>query len=59
MKLSRFLVTLTLALTTSLLAVDSAPKRSPNVIIVLIDDMGLTDLSCYGSKFYESPNNDQ
>ena len=59
MKLSRFLVTLTLALTTSLLAVDSAPKRSPNVIIVLIDDMGLTDLSCYGSKFYESPNIDQ
>ncbi|NBY35864.1 MAG: sulfatase, partial [Verrucomicrobia bacterium] len=31
----------------------------PNVIIVLIDDMGLTDLSCYGSKFYESPNIDQ
>ena len=59
MKLSRFLVTLTLALTTSLLAVDSVPKRSPNVIIVLIDDMGLTDLSCYGSKFYESPNIDQ
>lgn len=59
MKLSRILVTLTLALTTSLLAVDSAPKRPPNVIIVLIDDMGLTDLSCYGSKFYESPNIDQ
>ncbi len=59
MKLSRFLVTLTLALKISLLAVDSAPKRPPNVIIVLIDDMGLTDLSCYGSKFYESPNIDQ
>ncbi|TSA31128.1 MAG: DUF4976 domain-containing protein [Opitutales bacterium] len=52
-------LTLTLTLTASLLAVDSAPKRPPNVIIVLIDDMGLTDLSCYGSKFYESPNIDQ
>jgi arylsulfatase A-like enzyme len=31
----------------------------PNIILVLIDDMGLTDLSCYGSKFYETPNIDQ
>ena len=59
MKMLQLLLTLTLTLTTSLLAVDSAPKRPPNVIIVLIDDMGMTDLSCYGSKFYESPNIDQ
>jgi arylsulfatase A len=34
-------------------------ERPPNVILILIDDMGFTDLSCYGSKFYESPNIDR
>ncbi len=31
----------------------------PNIILMLIDDMGLTDLSCYGSQFYQTPNIDQ
>ena len=30
-----------------------------NVIFILIDDMGWTDLGCYGSKFYETPNIDR
>ena len=30
-----------------------------NFLVVLIDDMGLTDLACYGSKFYETPHIDQ
>lgn len=37
----------------------SAADRAPNVILILIDDMGWTDLSCYGSKFYETPNIDR
>ena len=38
----------------------SAEKsRPPNVILVLVDDLGMTDLSCYGSKFYETPHIDQ
>ncbi len=31
----------------------------PNVIIILIDDMGYKDLGCYGSSFYETPNIDK
>jgi arylsulfatase A-like enzyme len=31
----------------------------PNIIFILIDDMGWRDLSCYGSKFYETPHIDQ
>src|SRR5215831_4326382 len=46
-----------------LLAVFTAPvpaaERPPNVILMLIDDMGWTDLSCYGSRFYETPNIDR
>lgn len=31
----------------------------PNVIIILIDDYGWSDASCYGSKFYKTPNVDK
>ena len=34
-------------------------QKKPNVIIFLVDDFGWSDLSCYGSKFYETPNVDQ
>ena len=30
-----------------------------NVILILVDDMGATDLACYGSRFYETPNIDK
>src|SRR5436305_263007 len=31
----------------------------PNVILIVIDDMGWADLSCYGSKFHKTPNIDR
>ncbi|MDB6025391.1 MAG: atsA 1 [Verrucomicrobiales bacterium] len=31
----------------------------PNLIFILIDDMGWTDLGCYGSKYFQTPNIDQ
>lgn len=35
-----------------------AQKRKPNVLFILVDDLGWQDLKCYGSKFYETPNID-
>jgi len=32
------------------------PKAKPNVIYFLVDDLGWTDLGCYGSQYYETPN---
>ena len=31
----------------------------PNVIFVLVDDMGWTDAGCYGSQYYETPSIDR
>jgi len=33
--------------------------NQPNVIFILIDDMGWKDLTCMGSDFYETPNIDK
>ena len=30
-----------------------------NVVLILADDLGWTDLACYGSKLYETPNIDR
>ncbi len=36
-----------------------AIAAQPNVILILADDFGWTDLECYGSDFYQSPNIDR
>jgi len=37
----------------------AAPPKKLNFVFFLIDDLGWTDVSCYGSKFYETPNVDR
>ena len=36
-----------------------ATAAQPNVILILVDDMGATDLGTYGSKFYQTPSIDR
>jgi arylsulfatase A-like enzyme len=38
--------------------IDPVASR-PNVVFLLIDDLGGRDLGCYGSTFYETPNLDR
>lgn len=33
--------------------------QRPNIVLILIDDMGWKDLACCGSSFYETPNIDR
>lgn len=45
-------------LVASALVVMSA-ERPPNVVVILADDLGWADLSCYGSRFHKTPNLDR
>ena len=31
----------------------------PNVIFLMVDDLGWTDFGCYGSDYYETPHIDK
>jgi len=37
----------------------ASTRKKPNIVFILIDDMGWPDVACYGSKFHETPNIDR
>ena len=37
----------------------TAAESRPNVIVIVADDLGAMDLSCYGSKFHRTPHLDK
>ena len=36
----------------------SAEERPPNILFIMVDDMGVRDLQCYGSDYYRTPHLD-
>lgn len=45
-------------LSTLLFAFHAAADERPNIVVILCDDMGFSDLGCYGSEI-ETPNLDR
>ncbi len=35
------------------------PNSRPNIVLILVDDLGWTDLGCYGHAWHETPNIDR
>jgi arylsulfatase A-like enzyme len=49
-----------LGLVTALLVLlEMSAGAKPNLVFILADDLGYTDLACYGSKYYETPHIDR
>lgn len=43
----------------TLFAVTAVAAPKPNVLFIMIDDLGWMDTGCYGSTYYETPNVDR
>ncbi|MBL6764439.1 MAG: sulfatase-like hydrolase/transferase [Verrucomicrobiae bacterium] len=52
--MKKLLILLTLACATLQLA-----AAKPNILVILVDDLGITDLGCYGATDLKSPNIDR
>lgn len=42
-----------------LCSAEAAETRVPNIVFIMADDLGYTDLGCYGSRYYETPHIDR
>jgi arylsulfatase A-like enzyme len=37
----------------------NSATRTPNIVLINVDDLGWADLACYGNEFHETPNIDR
>src|ERR1700704_3850439 len=50
---------LALLLCLAIVSSASAQQKSPNIILIVADDLGWADLACYGSRYHHTPSLDR
>jgi len=58
-KTGTFILMFALIFSLSCNAATKKMSSRPNIVFILVDDMGWKDLGCYGSTFYETPHIDK
>ena len=56
--LLRILCLLLAVISTNVNPVSAREAAKPNIVFFLVDDLGWSDVGCFGSSFYETPNID-
>src|SRR5699024_2593216 len=59
MKYYKYLLVLAAFLLLVNSCIDQQQKHPPNILFILVDDLGWKDLGSYGSEFYDTPNLDE
>lgn len=44
---------------TAITAEETTNGKRPNIVFIMADDLGYTDVACFGSQYYETPNIDR
>src|SRR5471030_188977 len=57
--MNRALLFLALSIVTAASSLVASPNARPNILFILADDMGWSDLGCYGADLHETPNIDR
>ncbi len=47
-----------LALCSAVMPLSAASEQKPNIVMIIVDDLGWRDVGCYGSELYQTPNVD-
>ena len=59
MNVARFLRPIVFLCLAAAPALTASAADKPNIIFIMADDLGYTDVGCFGSKYYETPNIDR
>lgn len=47
-----------LALCSAVMPLSAESEQKPNIVMIIVDDLGWRDVGCYGSELYQTPNVD-
>src|SRR3954447_12575467 len=59
LRLFAFLLVGVAACSAGAMAAEASPARPPNIVFFLADDLGYSDISCYGQQKFKTPNIDR